>query len=220
MSYTGQTPDTEPAGQWVKQGACRKDPDAMFPGSLAAEIEYAKAICHSCPVIEQCKQWALETRQGLGVWGGLSEGDRQSIRRRSRARTRTRPAAPLRPAPASTLEEAFHRRATRAEGGHLLWNGTPRLKFQGGDYTASHVAFVIGHGREPNGLVRRTCGVAACMTHLADEAIRDSAARCGTRPGYQRHRKNGEKACDACRQANADADNRLRRTGTTKELAS
>ena len=45
-------------------------------------------------------------------------------------------------------------------------------------------------------------------------------AKCGTRSGYQRHRANGEKACDACRQANTDADNRLRRTGTTKELAS
>lgn len=44
-------------------------------------------------------------------------------------------------------------------------------------------------------------------------------ARCGTRGGYLRHRKNGETACAACRQANTDADNRLRRTGTTKQLA-
>jgi len=43
--------------------------------------------------------------------------------------------------------------------------------------------------------------------------------KCGTRGGYRLHRKNGEDACDACRQANTDADNRLRRTGTTKAAA-
>lgn len=45
-------------------------------------------------------------------------------------------------------------------------------------------------------------------------------AKCGTRSGYQRHRAIGEEACGPCRQANTDADNRLRRTGTTRELAS
>lgn len=44
-------------------------------------------------------------------------------------------------------------------------------------------------------------------------------AKCGTRSGYQRHRANGEEACAPCRQANTDADNRLRRTGTTKAVA-
>lgn len=43
-------------------------------------------------------------------------------------------------------------------------------------------------------------------------------AACGTRSGYTRHRKRGEN-CDACRQANTDANNRLVRTGTTKVTA-
>lgn len=42
-----------------------------------------------------------------------------------------------------------------------------------------------------------------------------SPVQCGTRGGYRKHRQNGEQACDPCRQANAAADNRLRRTGTT-----
>ncbi|MEV6081742.1 WhiB family transcriptional regulator [Streptomyces sp. NPDC052069] len=42
---------------------------------------------------------------------------------------------------------------------------------------------------------------------------------CGTRRGYQKHRRTGEPACDACRQANADADRSLRNTGTTKAHA-
>jgi transcriptional regulator with XRE-family HTH domain len=45
-------------------------------------------------------------------------------------------------------------------------------------------------------------------------------AECGTRSGYQQHRRDGEDACQPCRQANTDADNRLRRTGATRELVS
>ncbi|MDQ0842439.1 WhiB family transcriptional regulator [Streptomyces sp. V1I6] len=38
---------------------------------------------------------------------------------------------------------------------------------------------------------------------------------CGTRGGYQKHRRNDEKPCDACRHANTAADRRLRTTGST-----
>lgn len=41
-------------------------------------------------------------------------------------------------------------------------------------------------------------------------------AKCGTRSGYLRHRRNNEVACDACRAANAAANRRLCNTGTTK----
>ncbi|MFE3169298.1 WhiB family transcriptional regulator [Streptomyces sp. NPDC059224] len=41
-------------------------------------------------------------------------------------------------------------------------------------------------------------------------------AKCGTRPGYQKHIRERTEICGPCRQANTDADNRLRRTGTTK----
>lgn len=44
-------------------------------------------------------------------------------------------------------------------------------------------------------------------------------AQCGTRSGYQKHVREKTKICDPCRQANTDADNRLRRTGTTKVSA-
>jgi hypothetical protein len=70
-------PDTiEPAGQWVKQGACRDDPDA-------------KAICRRCPVIQQCGQWALDTREPSGVWGGISEAERRGILRQAARRNLT-----------------------------------------------------------------------------------------------------------------------------------
>lgn len=44
-------------------------------------------------------------------------------------------------------------------------------------------------------------------------------AKCGTRSGYARHLREKTEICGPCRQANTDADNRLRRTGTTKAAA-
>lgn len=39
-------------------------------------IESAKAICAQCPVIAQCRSYALSTREPYGIWGGLSEEER------------------------------------------------------------------------------------------------------------------------------------------------
>lgn len=80
------------AGDWRAQGACRDhDPELFFPigttGPAAAQIEEAKAVCNrSCPVRTACLEWALETRQDAGVWGGLSEDDRRRVLRRQTRR--------------------------------------------------------------------------------------------------------------------------------------
>lgn len=52
-------------------------PDATGPGSSNA----AKAICADCPVTMQCLTWALEHDERYGVWGGLSESERQQLRK-------------------------------------------------------------------------------------------------------------------------------------------
>ena len=50
--------------------------------SLAVEqIEAAKAVCEECPVKERCLQFALETNQDSGIWGGTSEEERRRLRR-------------------------------------------------------------------------------------------------------------------------------------------
>ncbi|MCX5278179.1 MULTISPECIES: WhiB family transcriptional regulator [Streptomyces] len=83
---------------WRHQAACREtDPELFFPngntGPALLQIEEAKAVCrHGCPVKEQCLQWALDTNQNDGVWGGLSEGERRAMKRRA-ARNRARSAA-------------------------------------------------------------------------------------------------------------------------------
>ena len=39
----------------------------------------AKAVCAGCPVLAQCRDYALATREPFGVWGGLSEPEREAI---------------------------------------------------------------------------------------------------------------------------------------------
>ncbi|WP_435613572.1 WhiB family transcriptional regulator [Streptomyces sp. bgisy159] len=81
---------------WRHNAACREeDPELFFPigdtGPALLQIEEAKAVCRRCPVIEQCLQWALESGQAHGVWGGLSEAEWRSMKRRA-ARRRTQQA--------------------------------------------------------------------------------------------------------------------------------
>ncbi len=47
----------------------------------------AKSVCHECQVIEPCLEFAMETNQKYGIWGGLNEKERASLKRR-RARSR------------------------------------------------------------------------------------------------------------------------------------
>lgn len=81
---------------WQHRAACREeDPELFFPvgtsGPALLKIEEAKAVCRRCPVMGSCREWALETGQDAGVWGGLSEDERRAMSRRaSRARARAR----------------------------------------------------------------------------------------------------------------------------------
>ncbi|MFJ7175845.1 WhiB family transcriptional regulator [Streptomyces massasporeus] len=80
---------------WRDHAACRhEDPELFFPigtsGPAALQTEQAKAVCRRrCPVQEQCLQWALDTGQSIGVWGGTSENERRALKRRTAARRRS-----------------------------------------------------------------------------------------------------------------------------------
>lgn len=74
--------------EWRHDAACRdSDPELFFPigntGPALIQIEQAKQVCRSCPVISECLQWALDSGQEAGVWGGTSEDERRLMRRRS-----------------------------------------------------------------------------------------------------------------------------------------
>jgi hypothetical protein len=209
---------------WRDQSACRgDDPSLFFPngdsGPWLLAIEQAKAICRSCPVLEACAQWAADERVEYGIFGGLTEQERAANRR---AHRRLSPEAAAKkaeearePKPPRTLQSIYDDGTVRLYGGHLAWTGARKIHFKGELFTPKQLAFFLDRGRMPDGPVRPECSIAECVlpAHLADTVERSG---CGTRLGYRRHLAAGESPCGPCRQANTDADNRLRRTGTTK----
>jgi len=79
---------------WRHKAACRdEEPELFFPigntGPALQQIDEAKRVCQACDVTEACLNWAIESGQDAGVWGGLSEDERRSLKRR-RARERAR----------------------------------------------------------------------------------------------------------------------------------
>ena len=66
---------------WAAFAVCRdRDPDTFFPVTTDGERE-AIRICEGCPVRLECLEFAMETRVRFGVWGGVSEKQRRSMRR-------------------------------------------------------------------------------------------------------------------------------------------
>jgi len=73
---------------WRDRAACRgEDPELFFPigtkGAALLQIGEAKAVCRRCPSREACLDWAMESGQDAGVWGGLSEDERRKVKRRA-----------------------------------------------------------------------------------------------------------------------------------------
>lgn len=83
---------------WRRDAICRDtDPDLFFPvgttGQALVQIERAREVCHECPVSTDCLEFALETNQDSGIWGGTSEEERRKIRREMVARNKAAAAA-------------------------------------------------------------------------------------------------------------------------------
>lgn len=56
------------------------DPEVFFAAGPGVEV--AKQVCRTCPAVDECREWAIETRQNVGVWGATTERDRRKILRR------------------------------------------------------------------------------------------------------------------------------------------
>ncbi len=86
--------DTIDKVDWQDEALCRGYDNIVFFGDEGeSELEKqtreqrAKSICKTCPVLEPCLEFAMETNQKYGIWGGLTAKERASLKRR-RARAR------------------------------------------------------------------------------------------------------------------------------------
>jgi WhiB family redox-sensing transcriptional regulator len=74
---------TEVVNDWKTRAACAGYPSTIFfPDGDSPDTHKALSICGECPVTEDCLEYALATNQVSGIWGGTTEEERRSLRRK------------------------------------------------------------------------------------------------------------------------------------------
>ena len=74
------------ATEWRESGAClTADPDLFFPVAAGAagarRADAARRICAGCRVRGECLQFALDSGEAHGIWGGTTPDERRRARR-------------------------------------------------------------------------------------------------------------------------------------------
>ncbi|WP_082931472.1 WhiB family transcriptional regulator [Rhodococcus qingshengii] len=71
---------------WQVDASCRCTGDSPFyavdeetRGARIRRERHAKRICATCPVLVQCRTYALYAGEVYGVWGGTSESERRRL---------------------------------------------------------------------------------------------------------------------------------------------
>lgn len=87
MTQSPPVTEHDLARAWQEQAECAHYAGRVdfFP-ARGESVRDAKAVCTICPVRNECLEFAMRLKVVHGVWGGLSERERRSLRReRSRA---------------------------------------------------------------------------------------------------------------------------------------
>jgi WhiB family transcriptional regulator, redox-sensing transcriptional regulator len=84
---------TNVATDWRAAGACLSaDPDLFFPIATGAgamrQITQAQRICAGCGVRQQCLEFAMQTGEVHGIWGGTTPEERVRAHRQHMRRRR------------------------------------------------------------------------------------------------------------------------------------
>jgi WhiB family redox-sensing transcriptional regulator len=60
------------------------DPEIFYPAK-GGTTRPAKRVCGSCEIQPDCLDYALQTREQYGIWGGASESERRQMLRGRRS---------------------------------------------------------------------------------------------------------------------------------------
>ncbi|WP_335932950.1 WhiB family transcriptional regulator [Streptomyces sp. PTD5-9] len=76
----------DPELAWQETALCAQaGPEFFFPAPGSSTRE-AKQLCNACEGRVACLEYALANDERFGVWGGLSEKEREKLRRDERRR--------------------------------------------------------------------------------------------------------------------------------------
>jgi WhiB family transcriptional regulator, redox-sensing transcriptional regulator len=76
----------EYANNWRAASAClNADPDMFFPVAVgtaaSSQVSRALRMCQACPVKQQCLDFAVQSGEKEGIWGGTTPEERVRARR-------------------------------------------------------------------------------------------------------------------------------------------
>ena len=80
-----------PAPNWYRDALCREYPDLDF---VDAELDKqtkreALQVCGRCLAMAECRAYAIDDAELVGIWGGTDTAARRAIRRLQRKTTTT-----------------------------------------------------------------------------------------------------------------------------------
>jgi WhiB family redox-sensing transcriptional regulator len=65
---------------WMDRAQCRDEDRALFFPSVGSSSTKARVVCSTCPVRQECLDFALADNELTGVWGGTTTQERKKLR--------------------------------------------------------------------------------------------------------------------------------------------
>lgn len=65
---------------WLENAKCKKMDTSIFFPNTSEQSQRARDICKDCSVRLECLKYAMDNDIVYGVWGGLGEQGRRSLR--------------------------------------------------------------------------------------------------------------------------------------------
>lgn len=65
---------------WATRARCRTAPTSLFFTVKDSDVDLARQVCGGCPVLVECREYALAHPRLVGVWAGLTVKEREGLR--------------------------------------------------------------------------------------------------------------------------------------------
>jgi len=173
---------------------CSRNPELMHDDN---QVPAAKQVCAGCPVVEMCRQTAVDQREPWGVWGGLTVAERE----------RHRAGQPVTVCAGCRLDcvPAAGNRCHQCDPGQI--RGNPQSHLDADRYQllvsltvdrwpTQQIADLIGCPPRSVLVAQRRWGLAADPQKPSERTIRPH----GTPAAVRRHQRRKEALCELCRQ--------------------
>lgn len=73
---------------WRDEALCAQVGGEIFFPEPGESTEPARSVCRDCPVVNDCREYAITRFIKHGIWGGTSGRQREQIRARRRREAR------------------------------------------------------------------------------------------------------------------------------------